>query len=282
MPGRRTILSSKEINEENRRPKINMNEKQHVVMFSGGVGSYCAARRVVEAYCADSVKLLFADTLIEDEDLYRFLNEAATHLGAELCVIKDGRDPWAVFRDERFIGNTRVDICSRVLKRELLDKWVKEHYGPEEVVCYIGVDWTEAHRYDRLAPRKLPYIYKAPMCDDPYISKPEMMAILATDGIRPPRLYDLGFAHNNCGGFCVKAGHATFKRLLEKLPERYAYHEKQEESLRQHIGKDVAIMKDRRGGESRPMTMREFRERLTTEDLQIDLFDIGGCGCDID
>ena len=52
-----------------------------VVMFSGGVASWMAARRIVDEG-GDPV-LLFTDTLIEDPDLYRFLDDAATDLGVE-------------------------------------------------------------------------------------------------------------------------------------------------------------------------------------------------------
>lgn len=37
-------------------------------------------------------------------------------------------------------------------------------------------------------------------------------------------------------------------------------------------------MSDRSGEEPRPLTLRSFRRRLESG-AQIDLFDIGGCGC---
>ncbi len=49
----------------------------HVVMFSGGAGSWAAAKRIA----ARPLTLLFADTLIEDGDLYRFLDDAAADVG---------------------------------------------------------------------------------------------------------------------------------------------------------------------------------------------------------
>jgi hypothetical protein len=89
----------------------------------------------------------------------------------------------------------------------------------------------------------------------------------------------MGFSHNNCGGFCVKAGQGHFALLLRQLPEVYAHHEQKEEDLREYLGKDVAIMKDRSGGTSRPLTMREFRQGIQACTIQPDMFDIGGCGC---
>lgn len=71
-------------------------------IFSGGACSYCTAKRVIENVGKENVVLLFTDTKIEDEDLYRFINEAAEKLGAELIKIADGRTPFEVYRDSRF------------------------------------------------------------------------------------------------------------------------------------------------------------------------------------
>ena len=89
----------------------------------------------------------------------------------------------------------------------------------------------------------------------------------------------MGFEHNNCGGFCVKAGQAQFERLLKMMPERYAYHEAKEQELREYLDKDVAIMRDRSGGKSRPLTMREFRERLEADPTLFDPSEWGSCSC---
>ena len=62
------------------------------------------------------------------------------------------------------------------------------------------------------------------------------------------------------------------------LPDVYRRHEAEEEKLRHRLGKDVAILRDRRGGKTRPLPMREFRERIEAGG-QCDLFDWGGCGC---
>lgn len=254
---------------------------QHVVMMSGGVGSWAAARRVVDRHGPEDVTLLFADTLIEDEDLYRFLEEAATDTGAELVKVAEGRTPWEVFRDERFLGNARVDPCSRILKRELLRTWLQEHHQPSDTTAYLGIDWTEAHRMDRAVERWAPWRIEAPLLEPPYWSKADLIDQLRDRGIQPPRLYAMGFPHNNCGGFCVKAGQASFALLLDTMPDRYRYHEEQEEELRAELG-DVAIMVDRRGGgPRRPLTMRAFREERQAGG-SCDGFDWGGCGCAVD
>ena len=249
----------------------------HVVFFSGGMSSYCLAKRVVERYGAGNVRLLFTDTLIEDEDLYRFLGEASESLGAELVHVKEGRTPWEVFRDVRMLGNSRVDPCSRVLKREPAQRWIKDNYpDPESVLLWIGMNWDEEHRLVRSKKYWEPYEVGSLLLEDPLLDQKTMMDVLRGDGIEPPRLYDLGFPHNNCGGGCIKAGHAHFRHLLRALPEVFDEWESEEEAMRQFLDRNVSILRDRTGGTSRPMTLKELRER---EDGQLDLFDWGGCGC---
>lgn len=253
---------------------------KHVISYSGGVGSWAAAKRVAARYGTKDIVLLFADTLIEDEDLYRFLHESAANVGVPITRIADGRTPWEVFKDKRFIGNARVDKCSQYLKRILLDKWRNENCDPADTISYVGLDWTEVHRLDRLKRRKLLFRFEAPLCDPPYLSKRDILSMVTDNGMKRPRLYDMGFPHNNCGGFCVKAGQAQFALLLRTMPERYAYHEEQEEKMRAYLGKDVSILRDRRGGTVKALTLKEFRRRVEADDY--DKFDFGGCGCAID
>ena len=141
------------------------------------------------------------------------------------------------------------------------------------------MDWTEEHRVERAKGYWNPWKVQAPLCEPPYISKKDMIIELTKEGIKPPDLYKYGFPHNNCGGFCIKAGQAQFRLLLKVYPERYCYHEKMEEKLRKKLGKDVSILRDRQGGETKPMTLKAFRERLDKSPTLFDENEWGGCGC---
>jgi hypothetical protein len=252
---------------------------KHVVMWSGGVASYCTAKRVAQEHGTENLTLLFADTMMEDQDLYRFNTEAAQDVGGRFVRLADGRDPWTVFHDERFLGNSRVDPCSKILKRKLLDKWRDENCDPMMDRIYVGYDWTEGHRFEKLQKYVVGWKYEAPLMEPPLMDKAAQLRACKAAGIRIPRLYELGFQHNNCGGFCVKAGQAAFKLLLETMPERYAYHERKEQELRDYLGKDVTILKHRGGPKKgQSMTLREFRERVQAKG-EIDLFDWGACSC---
>jgi hypothetical protein len=258
----------------------------HVVMFSGGLGSWLTARRVAHSHGQSDLVLLFSDVASdrsphvgEDEDTYRFIREAAADVGGRLVTVSDGRDIWQVFKDDRFLGNSRLANCSKFLKQKPCRDWIEANCDPEDTTLYVGIDWTELHRLPAIEAGWAPYRVKAPMTDAPYLDRDDMRAACEAAGIEVPRLYRAGFPHNNCGGFCVRAGQAQMELLLREHPDRYAFHEAEEQGLRDHLDKDVSVLKDRTGGTTTPLTLRRFRERIEDQPDLFDPLDFGGCGC---
>jgi hypothetical protein len=251
---------------------------RRIVQFSGGLCSFFAAKRVVEQFGKEDVTLLFADTLIESPGLYRFRDAAAEYLGIPVTVIADGRTPWDVFKDVRFLGNSQIDPCSKILKRDLCRNWIQANTFMEEVTLYVGISWDEG-RIDQIKERWLPWTVEAPMCDPPYLTKCDMQKEALAFGLPLSEAYTDGFPHDNCGGGCIKAGQAQFAELYRIRPAVYADWEREEEGVRQHLSKDVSILKDRRGGTTKPMTLAAFRERIETGDY--DKHEWGGCGCGV-
>jgi len=100
-----------------------------------------------------------------------------------------------------------------------------------------------------------------------------------SEGLATPRLYDLGFSHNNCGGGCVRAGQGQFKHLLDVMPKRFAIWEEKEAEMAEFLGKPVSILKETVNGVARALPLSELRRRSEMEPAMIDRLDIGGCGC---
>lgn len=259
-------------------------------MFSSGVGSWAAAKRVAEMYGTDELVLLFADVkgnnpsphAGEDEDNYRFLKDAHANVGGELVWLNEGRDIWQVFKDHRFLGNTRIAKCSHVLKQEPCRKWIAENCDPDNTALYVGIDWTETHRIPSIEKGWAPWPVFAPMTEPPYLDKDDMLKWCLNEGLIPPRMYEQNYPHANCGGGCVRAGQGQFKLLLETNPERFRYWEEREQELRDHLGKDVSILRDRTGGTVKPLPLSVLRQRIEGQPELVDGDDIGGCGCFVD
>jgi hypothetical protein len=300
-----------------------------VAKISGGVGSYSAACRHVDEHGAGDLSLLFTDTLCEDQDAYRFLIAGAANLfGVDLPEgflpniddfpawedrsaykafvlslalrtmdmmprlhwIADGRDVWDVYEHERFLGNSRVDPCSKVLKREFADRWLRDNCDPRTTQVIVGIDYEEIERFEGAPPKngkpgakglrrrmaEKGWTFDAPLCRSPYLSWADRVTRLRKEGLWLPRLNRLGFAHNNCGGFCCKGGQGHWKLMLKTFPERYAYAEAREQQIRELLG-DVSMLTDRRGGDGKkPLTLETLRTRELRPD---EAAEMGACGC---
>ena len=246
------------------------------ISFSGGMGSAVSALIALEHGL--DFNLIFADTLIEDEDLYRFNDDVARACGKEIVHLTDGRTPWDVYIDKKWIGNTRTAHCSTELKSKPVRAWLDENAAPDDPLV-LGMDMSEQDRIERAAKHWAPRPVVS-LLNEYRIWRPQYEQILARHGIRKPRLYDQGYDHNNCGGFCCKAGLAQFERLYRNNPERFAYHEAEMRRAMDEIG-DTAkpFLRKTESGETYYLTLEELRERLDGGTMELPMFEASACGC---
>jgi len=331
-----------------------------IVMYGGGLTSYEAAKRALERYGHDAVEIWFADTRMEDEDLYRFNRDVERTLDHPIRVFDQGLDVWEIFKRERFLGNSRIDPCSKFLKRVPLRKALERQYPNRacvecdepwvrggDTIHVLDIDGTEIreaicsncrdndpiyseniekltrvidskgvnsnkarisirpiqNRVERCSERGRfvrvvlgmdiiqdcdrlhraksywrPFVNWFPLAEPPFGNKTRIIEELRSIGVSEPRLYGAGFEHNNCGGFCVKAGKGQMVHLLNTLPERYLEHERKELEFQEFIGSKVTILSETRKGVKRNLTLRELRQRAEAgEEFR---FDEGmACAC---
>jgi hypothetical protein len=246
----------------------------HIISFSGGIGSAVSA--IIARNLHINFELVFADTLIEDEDLYRFIIEVSDYLKKPIHWLKDGRNPWEVFADKKYIGNSRTAHCSKILKTNQVKLWAEKHanisdplvlgmYGDEmERLGSAQVNWHPRPVISLLALTRT-----TPIKAD---------RLLRETGIKKPRLYDMGFPHNNCGGFCVRAGQGQFATLLKAFPDRYKYHEKQNIETEAKIKRAAGFIRV----QENYLNMRDFREKVESGEISPKIYEMGGCGCFVD
>jgi hypothetical protein len=270
---------------------------KHIISFSGGAGSFATAKLVKDKCGLENIVMAFCDTLIEDEDLYRFNLDVAeyifeTSVSSELrwlCnnvppVYEDhrnahlfalcglwnkelpsfhylqlGLDIWEVFYKKRWVGNSRTAHCTTELKGKQFARWLNATYSHEECVIHFGFDWTESHRFDGAKKNWHPYTCESVLCDAPYYTRQQIMQMIDDAEIDLPRLYEMGFSHNNCGGFCVKAGQKHFKLLLEKLPKVFEYHEDKLNKILVDIPTTKPFLKKTENKEVRYLSLTDFK-----------------------
>lgn len=165
---------------------------RHVVMFSGGLGSWATAKRVADKHGTDNLFLVFADVR---GDHCTCGHRAGEHI--------NGRGPCGVLSDQgEYCGCTRFSHIPHVGEDEDTYRFI------EEAAANVGGQFVV-------------------VMDD-----------------KGRNIWQ------------------TFKR-----------------ELREFLGSDVAILRDRSGGKSVPLTLTRFRECIDSQPDLFDDFDFGGCGC---
>lgn len=241
-----------------------------IVSYGGGVTSAEALKRTIDKHGRENTVAVFADVgqvrdsegrVVdgEDDDLYRFMTEVEEFLDFKITRVKSakyGPGIWPVFFGERLIANRVVgDPCSKLLKRKPLDSFLNGNFMPLAGDTRVtGLDWTEPRRLASFEKAMNPWPVWFPLCDDPRRTKAQLILEWIGHGIEPPRLYEEGFNHNNCSGFCVKGGISHFHQLWKMRPWVYAHHEAQELKFRQSIAPNASVIKD--------VTMASLRERF--------------------
>lgn len=203
-------------------------------------------------------------------------------------------------------------------KKPKIEKWHNRQYLKDEdfvtdAVLYFGISFEEMHRAGPILANWKPFHVEFPLIE--HIIDNDK--VLEKFNIRQPRLYDLKFSHNNCAGRCVKAGQGHHRNLMLKFPDRFQLLKEQELIVSEYIRytRQISYQPDRdyliqevwafistgkkteklqhiidthkytknwnHGDRNRPYS---FIKELTLEELeqkpfQLDLWDIGGCGC---
>lgn len=297
-----------------------------VIFFSGGLSSFAVAHHIKDK----KPLLYFTDTHWEDEDLYRFIYEVSDKMKLPLLIHSYGIDPVQLMIKQRIIFNSRLGSCSAILKMKIASdyfkkgvvppevKWYNKQYLEEEDIdverVYFGIGYDEFHRVGAIKKNWQPFDVKFPLVETMY----DFDKLLKEYDIVKPRLYEMGFTHNNCKGRCVKAGkrhfkllynedRATFEQLehVEKMLGYYveAWHSnKHDESKLEDLKRnEEEMIKWHSSGYTYKPDLRHtssnkkptILKKDSLEDIrrsvevkeQFDLFaeeEVGGCGCFID
>lgn len=236
----------------------------HIVSLSGGLGSAFAADRAIQRFGRNQVTLWFADVLVEDPDLYRFLHDLMQRWGGRLYWFTDGRTPEQVWDQKKIIPNSLIAPCTYELKIKPFREFIKAM--PTLPIIYIGFKYHETKRQEKTLKSYAEALPKA-VVEYPLLwlaAETRKLEDLCESelGIELPLLYKLGYKYNNCGGTCCRSGIGCWTRTLKFFPDRYAQKEAWEQNARSH--EDARANRSfyaRKVGETkRPVTLEEIRQ----------------------
>lgn len=207
------------------------NAKRLVGHFSCGAASAVAIKIAIEENSAARnplpVEIIYCHVREEDADNARFLRDCQEWFGHPIQVLENaqyGGSVVNVMRQRRFINSAKGAPCTLHLKKEPARAFARD--GDLNVYGYTA---EEEWRVDNWIDANNGRLIWAPLVDRG-LSKGTVLAIVARAGITLPRLYAMGYDHNNCVG-CVKGGAWYWNKIRVDFPERFAQQMEIEETI---------------------------------------------------
>jgi hypothetical protein len=186
------------------------------VWFSCGAASAVAAKQTIARYSnIATVRVLNNPVMEEDEDNRRFLFDVETWLGVRIETVLNSAWPDAsaeqVWAKRRGMSFPNGAPCTVELKKRARQEWEADNHTDWHV---LGFTADEKKRHERFVLGERANVL--PVLIEAGITKQDCYDILRAEGLRLPRIYDLGYPNANCIG-CVKATSPTYWNHVRKM-----------------------------------------------------------------
>jgi len=191
-----------------------MSDRRTLSWFSCGAASAVATKLVSESIP------VYCETGAEHPDNVRFMADCETWFGRAVTRIKSDEyaDTWDVWEKRRYLAGINGAPCTVELK-------VSPRLGfqkPSDIHVFgYTADGPDIARAKRLRDNYPELTILTPLIDKG-LNKAACVAMVERAGIKPPPMYALGFANNNCIP-CVKATSPDYWSLVRKeFPAQFA------------------------------------------------------------
>jgi hypothetical protein len=193
-------------------------------------------------------------------------------LGVDVVEDSDGRSVTELFRDEEMLGNGQNTMCSRVLKAERGEAFVKNLKSAGfDVIKVVGYSASEPKRVNRMVGHadREGISVRFPIIEEG-VTKQQCADWCSCEmHVQPSAMYQWS-DHANCVG-CVKGGRAYWLLVHKNHPEVF----EQRARLEEEFGHTII-----RGGDREHVTLRELvKIGLKRPVGQRERIEIGACDC---
>lgn len=192
------------------------------VWFSCGAASAVAAKKTIEKYGhLATIRVINNPVKEEDEDNRRFLCDVEKWLGLKIETAINPKFPSCsaedVWAKRKYMGGIAGAPCTLELKKAARQEWERINHCDWIVLGFTADEEDRAKRF-RITERS----NMIAVLVDERITKDDCFRICFADGIKIPRIYELGYPNANCIG-CIKATSPTYWNLVRRQhPEVFA------------------------------------------------------------
>jgi len=188
--------------------------------FSCGVTSAVAIKMAIEEYGKENVELHYFVIDSAHDNNERFIRDCEKWYDLKINRVQGKyTDQFDVIEKTRYVNGPAGARCTLELKKNLRFKlednkqdWLGQIFGFE----FDKKEINRAIRFSQQYPKAKP-VY--PLIDSK-LNKSQCAELLLLNGIRLPKMYELGFHNNNCIA-CVKGGRAYFSHVKKHFSDYY-------------------------------------------------------------
>ncbi len=197
-----------------------------IAWFSAGVTSAVACKMANENF--EDTVLIYIETGSHHPDNIRFLRDCEKWIGRPIHIVQNPKYDSVsdLIVSRRFINGPKGALCTNDLKKEVR-RMMHRALMPDAHI--MGFDISEVERARLFTMRNPEANFISPLIEFG-LSKNECAGILHLAGIRLPKMYELGYEHNNCIG-CVKGGQGYWNMIRKDFPEVFAERAAQEREI---------------------------------------------------
>ncbi len=184
-----------------------------VSWFSCGAASAVATKLIepdVVAYC---------ETGSEDEDNARFMDDCQVWFGQEITTLQNPKfsSTWDVWEKRRYISGIAGAPCTSELKIE--PRLVFQRSDDIHVFGYTA-DSADVKRANSLREHWPELNVVTPLIERG-LTKAACIAMVEKAGIKPPRVYAMGFPNANCIPCCKATSAAYWALVRQEYPQEF-------------------------------------------------------------
>ena len=171
----------------------------------------CGAASAVATKLSNPDVIAYCDTGSEDEDNARFMRDCVEWFGKEVTILKSDKyeSTWDVWEKRKYICGIAGAPCTGELK---IKPRLKFQRADDIHVFGYTADSNDVRRAKSLREHYPDLIVKTPLIDRG-ITKAACLAMIEKAGLKPPRVYAMGFPNANCIP-CCKATSPAYWALV--------------------------------------------------------------------
>lgn len=189
-----------------------------IAWWSAGVTSAVATKLAMDKYGKENVQPIYFHIDSAHDDNKRFIKECEEWYGKEITVTKAEKynNQFEVILKDKYVNGPGGARCTLVLKKKVRQKIESntEFDGQVFGFEYSKKEINRAIRFKEQYPTAKPLF---PLIEKK-MTKPECLYYLEQQGIKRPKMYELGYGNNNCIG-CVKGGKGYWNKIRIDFPE---------------------------------------------------------------